>query len=72
MNENVREVIKKAFKEAQDEDLALQEMSDVKKTAKDIIRVERNYFYGDRTSNKKLGEIREIIQGFSKRQQGAE
>ncbi|OUR79625.1 hypothetical protein A9Q83_04305 [Alphaproteobacteria bacterium 46_93_T64] len=38
--------------------------SGIMKAARDIIRIERNYFYSDRTSNKKLKEIRDVIQNI--------
>ncbi len=33
--------------------------------ARDIIQIERKYYYGDRGNNKKGKEIREIIQAYA-------
>ena len=35
------------------------ELGPIHALAKDIIRVERKYFYGDRSNNNRLSEIRE-------------
>jgi hypothetical protein len=40
-------------------------LSPVAEAAKNVIRIERKYFYSDRGSNKKTKEIREVIQEYA-------
>ena len=67
MSKKIRDEIEKVFQDAKEETFGQDLLGDEAKAARDIIRIERNYFYGNRASTGKLGEIRQVIAACSAR-----
>lgn len=60
-NSNSEQNLVEMFREAADEVLQDKHLNIYQETARDVIKIERKYFYGDANNYGRLGEIRKII-----------